>query len=422
VRDRAGYSDDSRSQALSLEGTFSALRLRNFRVLWLSTLLSFLAFFMSTVVQSVVAFDLTHMNRAVGSVVAAQGFAMLLLGPFGGALADRVRKRRLIAVSQAVSGSVFLLLALALATGTIRVEFLALGSLVMGATFAFVGPARQALTVDLVPPESRGNALALIQVGNSGARVLGPSVAGFFLGWAFAGAMGAYLAMAAFYGASIAGLLLLPRSVVRPGARDANVFADIAAGLRYVRGQKRLRLLLMFFVSVIMVGYPYVTVLPGLLEHALGRGAHQVGTLFGVSAVGALVTALGVARFADSRHALRIYSGMALLMGVSLIGVALAPSYVAAAAAMFFIGVGSGGFQSLNGAVIVRELSLEPGVRRIRSDGTSGGRPGRRDRRTRHACSTGRGGLSDYGVARSTPRLARSTGGQLALTSSPEGS
>lgn len=338
-----------------MAGTFSALRLPAFRVLWLSTMFSFLAFFMSTTVQSVVAYDLTHRNGSVGSVIAAQGLAMLLLGPIGGAMADRVRKRRLIAGAQAVTAVVFLLLALSLATGTIRVEYLALGSLVMGATFAFLGPARQALTVDLVPPESRGNALALTQVGHSGSRVLGPTLAGLFLGWQIAGATGAYLAMAACYVASVAALGLLPKSVVRPGARDAHVFADIAAGLRYVREQRRLRLLIVFFVSVIMVGYPYVTVLPGLLENALGHDAHDVGTLFGISAFGSLGAALGVARFADSPHALRIYAGMALLFGVSLGVVALAPTYLAAVVGMFLVGVGSGGFQSLNGAVIVRE-------------------------------------------------------------------
>ena len=146
-----------------MAGTFSAFRLAYFRILWISTFLSFLAFFMSTVVQSVVAFDLSGRNRSVGSVVAAQGLAMLLLGPLGGALADRVRKRRLIALCQSVTAVVFLLLAFSLATQSIRVEFLALGSLVMGATFAFLGPARQALTVDLVPAESRGNALVLTQ-------------------------------------------------------------------------------------------------------------------------------------------------------------------------------------------------------------------------------------------------------------------
>ncbi|MEX2205603.1 MAG: MFS transporter [Myxococcota bacterium] len=338
-----------------MAGTFSALRLPEFRILWISAVVSFLAFFMSTVVQSVVAFELTGTNRAVGSVVAAQGLAMLVLGPLGGALADRVRKRRLIAAAQAVTAGVFLLLALALATHTIRVEFLALGSLVMGATFAFIGPARQALTVDLVPAESRGNALALTQVGHSASRVLGPAFAGLFLGWTFAGATGGYLAMATFYVGSAAALLLLPRSVVRAGARDAHILADIAAGLRYVRAHRRLRLMLLFFVSVIMFGYPYVTVIPGLLEHALGRDAHDVGTLFGVSAAGALAASLGVARFADSRHALRIYTGMGVLFGASLVAVALAPSYVPALVAMIGVGAGSGGFQSLNAAVIVRE-------------------------------------------------------------------
>src|SRR5258705_5436228 len=87
--------------------TFAALAIAPFRVLWLGTLTSFLAFFMSTVVNSVVAFQLTGSNRAVGTVIFAQGGAMFLLGPFGGAFADRWPKRRVIAIGHSVTGSVF---------------------------------------------------------------------------------------------------------------------------------------------------------------------------------------------------------------------------------------------------------------------------------------------------------------------------
>jgi MFS family permease len=336
-------------------GTFAALGLRHFRVIWASAFFSFVAFFMSTVVQSVVAFDLTHRNGAVGSVVAGQGLAMLLLGPLGGAFADRVRKRRLIAAAQSATLAVFLLLALALARDAMRVEYLTLGSFVMGATFAFIGPARQALVVDLVGTERRGNALALTQIGHSASRVLGPALAGLLLGWSFAGPTGAYLGMAALYALSAASLALLPPSVVRADAREQHVLADVAAGLRYVGGHPRLRLLIAFFVSVIMLSYPYVTVLPGLLEHQLGLDARALSTLLGVSAAGAVGGSLASARFADSRHATRIYVGAAMFYGVSLFGLALAPSYGAALASMVGIGVGSGAFQSLNGAVIVRE-------------------------------------------------------------------
>ena len=132
-----------------LASTFAALSIRPFRVLWLGTLFSFVAFFMSTVVNSVVAFELVGTNRAVGYVVFAQGLAMLFLGPLGGALADRWPKRRVVATCQTFAALVFATLGLLVATGSIRILFLAAGSLLVGATFSFLGPARQALTVDL---------------------------------------------------------------------------------------------------------------------------------------------------------------------------------------------------------------------------------------------------------------------------------
>ncbi len=79
-----------------LRTTFAAFEIRDFRILWLGTIFSFVAFFMSTVVQHVVAFELTGTNGAVGYVVSAQGVAMALLGPLGGAYADRWPKRRVV--------------------------------------------------------------------------------------------------------------------------------------------------------------------------------------------------------------------------------------------------------------------------------------------------------------------------------------
>jgi nitrate/nitrite transporter NarK len=83
-------------------GTFASLENPHFRVLWAGTFFAFIAFFMATAVQSVVAFDLSGNNRAVGFVIFAQGIAQMVLGPFGGALADRMSKKFLISACQLV--------------------------------------------------------------------------------------------------------------------------------------------------------------------------------------------------------------------------------------------------------------------------------------------------------------------------------
>ena len=333
--------------------TFASLAHPHFRIVWVGTLLSFLGFFMSTVVQSVVAFDLTGANSAVGVVIFAQGISMFVLGPFGGAYADRWPKRRVIAVGQGLAGVAFLSIALLLLADAISVAALAAASFTMGVSFAFIGPARQAYVVDIVPETIRGNAMAVSQIANNASRVLGPSVAGLMLAWPASGAAGAYLLMAALYGVSGASLLLLPKSQRRPA--DVHVLTSIADGLRYVAARRRLRTLVLLFVLVIMMGFPYVTLLPGLVENELGRGAAAISVLAGVAAAGGLLTSLVVARFADSPAAARIFSICGLGFGVSLMATAFVPSFESAVVMMAILGAANGGFQTLSSAVVIRE-------------------------------------------------------------------
>lgn len=333
--------------------------MRHFRVLWVGTLLAFLAFFMSTVVQSVVAFRLTQSNTAVGFVVFAQGAAMFVLGPLGGAMADRLPKRRVIASCQLLTTTVFFILATVMATGQIHVAWLAFGSMLMGATFAFLGPTRQAFVVELVADSQRGNAVALSGVANNASRAVGPLLAGVLLAWTVSGATGAYLMMGTLYALSVLTILALPHSPPRSNVADTHVFEDIAVGLRYVRNHRQLRLLVALFMLVIMLGFPHVTLLPGLVENQLGREAESISLLFGLSALAALATSLIVARKADAASGIPIFSGLGLGFGVSLALLALSPTFEIAIFAMLLLGASSGGFQALGMAVVMRATEPE---------------------------------------------------------------
>jgi MFS family permease len=332
--------------------TFAAFAVGPYRILWLGTLTSFLAFFMSTIVNSVVAFRLTGANRAVGAVIFAQGISMFALGPIGGAAADRWPKRRLIAIGQGTTSVLFASLALLEHTGAISVSYLAAGSFLLGVCFAFVGPARQALAVELVSLERAGNAMALAQIANNASRVFGPAVAGVLLAWDAVGAAGAYLVMAALYGVSAASLALLPASKPRP-PRGGRVLADVVDGLRDVQSQPVLRILVLQFFAVVMAGFPYVAVMPGLVEHELGRPAEAISLLMGTSALGGLLMSLGVARYADGPRARVLTTALGIGFALTLAGLALVPSYAAAAAASFALGAASGGFQTLASTVVI---------------------------------------------------------------------
>lgn len=334
-------------------GSFAALGVRDFRVLWAGTWASYVPFFMTGVVQSVVAFELTGRNRAVGTVVFTQGVAMLLCAPVGGAGADRWPKRRVLALTQCAAAATFGTLAVLRAEGLLTIGALAAGSLVLGIAISFLGPARHAFAAELVPPGLRGNAVTLNQVPLTGSQVVGPAVAGLLLASPL-GATGAYALMGALYVASALSLAWLPRSSRRATAAETHVLADLRDGLRYVRSHRRLRLIVPFFASVVMSGLSYVTVLPGLVENQLGRPAEAVSALLFTSAVAGLAATLAAARIADSRHALPVFVGTPFVLAVGLFALSAAPAFAAAVAAMLVVGVGFSGLQSLNAAVIVR--------------------------------------------------------------------
>jgi MFS family permease len=341
------------------EGSFAALSILNFRILFIGALASFTAFFTATVIQGVVAFELTGTNTAVGGVVFGQGLGMFLCGPLGGAYADRLPKRRVVAIGQVVSATCYGTVGYLYATGQLHVIHLVANAFVVGCVFGFIGPARQALTADLVPPAMIGNAMALSVVSNTMSRVAGPFVAAVLLAYASAGPAAAYATTSFLYYTSAVMLLFLPRSIVRDDVAQTHVVADLMQGLRYAWHHPRLRNLLIFYVAVMLIGFPHVTLIPGLLENQLGRPAEDFTRFALCSAIGALSASLLVARFADSSKAIRIYGRLAMSFGVGLVVLSMMPSYPLAVASMFLIGASSGGFQALNGAVIARET--EPG-------------------------------------------------------------
>jgi MFS family permease len=334
-------------------GAFAALGVRNFRVLWAGTWASYIPFFMANVVQSVVAFELAGRNRAVGTVVFAQGVAMLTLAPLGGAGADRWPKRRVLAATQLAAAATFSGLALLRALGLLTLGALAAGGLLIGIAVSFLGPARQAFAAELVPLPLRGNAVTLNQVPLTGSQVLGPAIAGLVLA-SPAGATGAYALMASLYALSALSLAFLPHSEGRASAAETHVLADLRDGIRYVGGHARLRLLVLFFVGVVMTGLSYSTVMPGLVENHLGKPAEAVSAFFVTGAIGGLVSTFVAARIADGPRAVPVFLAMPFAFAAGLLAVSFAPSFPFAVAAMLAVGVGFGGLQSLNAAVIVR--------------------------------------------------------------------
>jgi Na+/melibiose symporter-like transporter len=232
---------------------------------------------------------------------------------------------------------------------------LVVGAFSIGACFAMLGPARQALVVELVPDSLRGNAMVLANVSSTASRVLGPLLVAVVLAYDRAGPAAAYAVIAALYLISASLLLLLPRSVVRANVGSTHVVDDLIEGLRYVWNHRRLRNLLIFFVCVMLIGFPHVTLIPGLIENVHGRPVKDVTDLYLASAAGALLASLRVAGLADSSRAPLLFEVMAIAFGGSLMLLACAPSFVTTVLCMIIVGATSGAFHALSGAMLARQ-------------------------------------------------------------------
>ena len=337
--------------------TFEALHVRDFRILWMGSTLATLAFMMTRTVQTVVAFDLGGNSTTVGVVALGSGVSMLLIGPIGGVLADRLSKRQVLFLGQASVGLCFTAIGMLILVDLITIWLLVALSFVMGMSFAFIGPTRQAYVGELVPHDLLPNAVALSQLSMNFSRVASPMLAGGLIALTFSGTGGTYLVMGAILFAVVASLTLMPPS--HPVSSNRSMSGDFIAGINHVRERPRLLLLTLSFVLIVIIGMPFHTVLPALLENELDQSAETIGFLFTVEAIGGLITAMLVAGSVRGRRGLHVMIGLGILFGVVLIGLAVSPNFLLASIAMFFIGVGLSGFQLTNNALLMMEADRE---------------------------------------------------------------
>ena len=329
------------------QNPFRVLSDSQYRLLFLGTTLSMLAFGMMQVVQQAVAFHLTGKNGAVGFVVLGQGIAMLFLSPLGGTLSDRVSKKRLLTAAQFVIGLMFGTVAVLIALDMITLLLLAAGSLILGCMFSMMGPTRQAWVGDILDGPQLASGVALQQLAMNATRIVGPLLAGLLIGIGAIGTSGTYFTMAGLFAAVVAVLALMKPTPPRPRSTRTSVRTDVTEGFRYIWRTHDVRLLAFVFVGVVLVGFSYQTLMVGYLENALGRPSSSLGLLFGANAVGGiLVTLILAARPVQNGPFVMLAFGAILAISVSLLGIA--PTFVSALAVSAVIGVSSSGFQMLN--------------------------------------------------------------------------
>jgi MFS family permease len=330
--------------------TFTSMRNRNYRWLWLSTLCFFGGLQMQVVARGWLVYELTSSPLALGMVSAAFGLPLLLFSLYGGAITDRVPKRNLIMFSQIANGSFTLIIAVLIATGNIELWHLIAAAAASGITFIFIAPGRMALIPELVAPRELLNAIALSSSGTNLTRVVAPAVAGALL--AIIGIAGVYYLVVFLYCVSIVFIYLLPVGEAPLGRMKISVWAGIADGVRYLRHSPLMLLLLMMAFIPIVFGMPYQNLMPVYAVDVLHVGETGLGLLMSMTGVGALIGSLGVASLGDFRRKGLLLIILGLVFGIALAIFGVSHIYPLSLAILIAVGFANAGYMTLNNTMV----------------------------------------------------------------------
>jgi MFS family permease len=340
----------------AIERWYPALGNPNFRLLWLGSMPATMAVMMNQVASPYAAFTLSNSAAILGIVSLAQGLPMLLLSLVGGVAADRLPRRFVLIGSQATLGLAAAALAVLGLTGNLQVWHVVASSFVQGAAFAFNMPARQAYIAELVARPQLANAAALNNAGQNFCRVAGPALAGMLMAIPAIGIGGAFLSMAGMYVLALAALFRLP-GARRPGSASVRAPAGSAAhlieGLRYVRSNPAIMALIAMNLIVVVFGQPYQTLMPVVSERVFSAGAEGLGWLMAASGAGALTGAVIVASMSRLRRPATIQVGLAIALGLALIGFSMTRSFPVALALLVVVGFVFSSFSALNNTLLM---------------------------------------------------------------------
>jgi MFS family permease len=337
--------------------TFAALSVPNYRLYLAGQATSLVGTWMQMAAQSWLVWTLTHSATDLGLIVALQTLPVLILGPYGGVVADRVDKRRAMIVLQAMMGLQALALGLLTVTHSVRLWEIGALAFILGLNNTFENPARQSFMLELVGPDHLRNAVSLNSTMVNVARVIGPSIGGLMI--AAVGSGWCFLLNSLSFIAVINSLTRMDTSALSPVAPTPRARGQLRDGLRYVGHERRLALPLAMAAIVGCLAYEFQVSLPYMAAHGLHVGSAGYGFMTAAMGVGAAAGGLWIA--ARGRIGSRALIVAALAYGATMSLAALAPDLLFELLALALVGAAGVAFMSMTNATL--QLRAAPAMR-----------------------------------------------------------
>ncbi|HXX91283.1 MAG TPA: MFS transporter [Acidimicrobiales bacterium] len=340
--------------------TFRSLRTRNYRIYFVAQIISVSGTWMQSVAQAWLVLRLSPPGRAgvdLGLVTALQFLPMLLFGTYGGLIADRVDKRRLLYATQ--STALVLALVLGILTATHEVELWQVYLLALGLGFVnmFDNPARQTFVIEMVGRGDLPNAVSLNSVLMNGARVVGPAIGGVLI--ATVGLATCFFVNAASYVAVIVGLSLMHGDELHRTTPVARAKGQLREGFRYIWRTPGIRDPLILVAVVGTLAYNFMVVLALFAKYTFGGGPGAYSALLSLMGLGAVIGGLLVAT--RNRPNVHRLTAVGLVFGTLIVVLALAPTLPVAMVVVVPMGAASIAFIATANATL--QLRSEPTMR-----------------------------------------------------------
>lgn len=341
----------------SARRTFSSLSNPNYRKFFFGQTTSLTGTWMQTTAQSWLVFTLTHSATDIGFVVALQTLPVLILGPYGGVIADRVDKRRLMIGLQSMMGLQAAALAILSILHVVTYLDVCLLAVVLGLNNAFENPSRQAFVLEMVGPDNLRNAVSLNSTMNNVARAVGPAIAGVLIAWVGEGWCFALNALS--FIAVVASLVAMDRSSLNPSTPTIRAKGQLVEGFRYVAKTPKLAIPLVMMALVGMLAYEFQVTLPIVAGKVFHGSSATYGLLLAAMGAGAVIGGLWTA--ARGKTGSRALSRAALVFGVCMTFAALAPLLGIEFVAIAVVGFASVTFLAMANSTL--QLNTDPQMR-----------------------------------------------------------
>ncbi len=334
--------------------TFRSLKNPAYRFFWAALLFQMGAMNMQIMARSLLIYRMTGSTMMLGLFGLFGALPMLFLSLFGGVIADRVQKKYVMLAGQTGSAVVSLAIALALTTGYLGADnpgswwVLAVASVFQGTIQGLMMPSRQAMMPEIVGEEQLLNAVSLSNVGTSATRLLAPAAAGFMI--AAFDFQAVYYTMTVLYVLAVLFAAFLPVTS-KMSLRGGGAIRDIREGVRYLRGQTTLLLILVVTLFSVLLSMPYMMLMPVFTEDILKVGPGGLGVLMSVSGAGAIIGSITLASLPNKRRGLLLLLSC-LVMGLALMAFAASTSWLLSLGVMVFVGVGQTGRMALGNTLV----------------------------------------------------------------------